>query len=385
MAIFGHGCTVLATFFNLGVWKQVRNGFSITLMMDFGLHSITVIEIGGVLIESFRYSEDTRPRSHNQNALGGAPIATSKTPKKDGTWKDFNTRLKTVSSDGRSRQSRPASFLDYKHSPQQSESRKKSTDTAAGRTGNLTQPKARNARLDRSITLRPPSPTVPQLPVPTPSTPYIDDARAAPRPLANPQRLLIVIDLNGTVLFRPTRTRPTYFITRPEVKRFFEYLFANHAVMVWSSARPENVELMCDKLFDSEQRKRLVAVWGRDTLGLSPAQYHAKVQVYKRLNQIWREPKLGQEQGVEWNQSNTLLIDDSLEKAKGEPYNAIQVPEFLGLVPKKRERENVLQQVVGFLEEARHWDNISSFVRERGFEADGRWNWPWPVDEDDLP
>ena len=134
--------------------------------------------------------------------------------------------------------------------------------------------------------------------------------------------------------------------------------------MVWSSAKPENVEEMCDKLFTAEQRQQLIAIWARDTLGLSEKQYNNKVQVYKRLEQIWKSTDLVGSGGTPWTQANTLLIDDSLEKGRGEPFNAFQVPEFKGVVGKRGQPEDaILKDVIEFLEEAKWWDNVSSYVR----------------------
>lgn len=43
--------------------------------------------------------------------------------------------------------------------------------------------------------------------------------------------------------------------------------------MVWSSAQQQNVNGMVDKAFGEENKKGLVAVWARDTLGLSSSDF----------------------------------------------------------------------------------------------------------------
>jgi hypothetical protein len=43
-------------------------------------------------------------------------------------------------------------------------------------------------------------------------------------------------------------------------------------VMVWSSARPHNVDKMVDRCF-GDRREELKAVWARDTLGLAEDDY----------------------------------------------------------------------------------------------------------------
>ena len=122
------------------------------------------------------------------------------------------------------------------------------------------------------------------LPAPTPSSTYLSNADAIPNRLSSPQRLLLVLDLNGTLLHR--RASQTY-TPRPCLLDFLEYAFANHSLLVWSSARPDNVKGVCLRLFSPDQRKMLLGEWGRDTLGLTSAQYKQRVQVYKRLDRIW--------------------------------------------------------------------------------------------------
>lgn len=44
---------------------------------------------------------------------------------------------------------------------------------------------------------------------------------------------------------------------------------------------------------------------------------------------------------------------------------------------KEGDGRNVLGQVVGYLEEARKWSDVSVFVRHRRFEIDAGWRWEW--------
>lgn len=138
---------------------------------------------------------------------------------------------------------------------------------------------------------------------------------------ANPAQLadvnftpkLLVLDLNGTVLYRPKGvTRGGH--PRPYIQCFFEYLFLPEPqsedveasesippsprprpweVFVWSSAKPHNVRTMVEKAFGerwikgvwdaeslegrndrlSQGEGRLLGVWARDKLGLSAVDY----------------------------------------------------------------------------------------------------------------
>ena len=65
---------------------------------------------------------------------------------------------------------------------------------------------------------------------------------------------------------------------------FRQYLFSPETnkwldVMIWSSAQPHSVNDMVDKCFGGEKEK-LVAVWARDTLGLSSDQYSTTIKFY---------------------------------------------------------------------------------------------------------
>lgn len=224
-------------------------------------------------------------------------------------------------------------------------------------------------------------------PQPTPTAAYLTRASFPPARLPAPQPLLVIIDLNGTLVHRPSRKNSSRFISRPNVQPFLDYLLATHHVMIWSSARPQNVDKMCAQLFapspQHPRRAALKAEWGRDTLDLSPAQYNEKVQVYKVLAKVWRAAAAEGwfPPGTEgsFGQHNTLLVDDSVLKASAEPYNLVRVEEFEGR--EEQMRTDVLREVVGYLEEARWMTDVSGWVRsgEGRFEVGGRWSgYEWP-------
>ena len=148
--------------------------------------------------------------------------------------------------------------------------------------------------------------------------------------------------------------------------------------MVWSSATRKNVQGMCDKLFEKDQKDRLVAIWARDTLRLPAEAYNQKVQVYKQLSWVWRDIDV-QTSSVspddEWDQDNTVLIDDSVEKAASEPHNLIKIDEFEGTDEEKE--MDVLGQVVEYLEKLRMEENVSAYIRETPFvyDADKQFDW----------
>ena len=255
--------------------------------------------------------------------------------------------------------------------------RRRSTCSPAA---NIRNAMSQSTRSSRSIDINELEITPPPTRKPSPSVTYLNNAHAIPNILHSPQRLLLVLDLNGTLLHR-SRASQNY-IPRPCLHEFLQYAFANHSLLVWSSAQPFNVKGICTRLFSQDQREMLLGEWGRDMLGLTSTQYKVRVQVYKRLDSIWDNENLqrlhpGSELGERWGQHNTLLIDDSLLKATAQPFNHVKVPEFVrGGSEKEGHGRNVLGQVVRYLEEARKWSDISGFVRRRPFAIDEDWRWP---------
>ena len=217
-----------------------------------------------------------------------------------------------------------------------------------------------------------------ELPAPEPTEPYLLQASLQPSRLPSPQPLLVVIDLNGTLLARKRASKN--YTPRPTMEKFLKYCMENHSVMIWSSARIVNVDCLCGQIFTADQRRQLLGVWGRESLDLTKIQYNEKVQVYKRLNRIWsdstiqsRHPRF--RQGGRWSQANTVLVDDTLLKAKKHPYNLVAVPEFSKGEGEEKVGKEVLGQVMAYLEEVKNWSDVSSFMNKSKFEVDNGWNW----------
>ena len=113
--------------------------------------------------------------------------------------------------------------------------------------------------------------------MPNPTPHYITQAVLDPIPLSEPRRILIIMDLNGTLLHRPNKRRPFHFVERPHAKQFLSYCLDTFYVAIWSSARPENVDKMVDKLLTKEQREKCLLIWARDQFGLSSEDYNTRV------------------------------------------------------------------------------------------------------------
>jgi hypothetical protein len=127
---------------------------------------------------------------------------------------------------------------------------------------------------------------------------------------------------------------------------------------------------MCKKLFTKPQMDSMVALWTRDDLGLSPTDYGRKIQVYKRLSKVWSHPQLRflhhDKRDIQWDQTNTVLLDDSPEKAASEPFNLIEIDTYDG---RPSADAWALLQVEDYLETLRMQANVSAYIREHPFKC----------------
>jgi hypothetical protein len=204
-------------------------------------------------------------------------------------------------------------------------------------------------------------------PIPHPA--YMGASLISPSVLNISRPLLVILDLNGTLLYR--KNKGSNFKPRPHLDEFLEYLFSNHVVMFWSSARPYNVISMCKQFFSPEQFQRVAAIWTRDNLRLSPAAYGANTQVYKQLSWVWSDANIQAKNPVPntyWDHSNTVLLDDSVEKSASEPYNLIRIDEFEARPDQLK--EDVLPQVALYLDILRSQRDASAYIRRSPFLHD---------------
>jgi hypothetical protein len=154
---------------------------------------------------------------------------------------------------------------------------------------------------------------------------------------------------------------------------------------------------MVAQLFTPEQHAKLVKIWSRDHLRLG-VHFNAKVQVYKQLPWLWEDAEVQAsfpsaadkpfqvEDGwkepppaAKWDQSNTVLLDDSVDKAASEPYNLVQVDEFTKET--KLDGDDVLSRVVAYLEDMKWEADVSAAMRVRPFVNGMGEAWDWSKGE----
>ncbi|KAG8833150.1 hypothetical protein FRC17_011270 [Serendipita sp. 399] len=98
-------------------------------------------------------------------------------------------------------------------------------------------------------------------------------------------------------------------------------LLAPLDAMVWSSVQPQNITSMIDAAFGWNQGI-LRACWTRCMLGLDRAGFHQKVQTTKNLERVWWSSE------NRYSAASTVLLDDSILKARLQPWNLLQITEY---------------------------------------------------------
>ncbi|KAF9152075.1 hypothetical protein BG015_005824 [Linnemannia schmuckeri] len=236
-----------------------------------------------------------------------------------------------------------------------------------------------------------------------PSTPiraitptYTPIALQDPVTVTKPRTLLVVLDLNGTLFYRAKNNKRNV-TPRPHLQAFLDFIFEHCKVMVWSSAQPHSVDAMLSCGF-GDRVPKLDRVWTRKDFRLSEHDYNKKVLTIKDLEFIWDAIKTEkastaakgaaavtdidgkkdlEEQPEVFDQTNTVLIDDSFDKVQLQPYNGVQLLDFdedLARVGTDCE----LLKVRRYLEKLIYQKNVSAYMRVHPFDSNA------PLHEDDV-
>ncbi|KAL9557976.1 hypothetical protein MBANPS3_001123 [Mucor bainieri] len=118
-----------------------------------------------------------------------------------------------------------------------------------------------------------------------PSDAYLQQSSKESVLVSQQPKQLLILDLNGTLISRvKCRARVgRAFYARPHYQAFLDFIFKHFEVMVWSSARQENVEKMCHVF-----TQPLKLVWSRSHLNLSQQQFRSNVDTVKDLEIVWK-------------------------------------------------------------------------------------------------
>lgn len=195
-----------------------------------------------------------------------------------------------------------------------------------------------------------------------PSKAYLDIVKKESMTLNEAhQGQLLILDLNGTLVSRNRKNKSMY--VRPFAQPFFDYIFANFTVMLWSSAQPHSVNYM-SRIFGS-RRSQLDLVWDRTSFQLNKRDFNRKVTTIKDLDKVWRH------YAGRFDATNTILLDDSPKKTVLQPYNAIHPTEFEHFSPTfKKQGESELLHVLEYLKKCQFQSNISNFIQCQPYTID---------------
>lgn len=207
----------------------------------------------------------------------------------------------------------------------------------------------------------------------TPS--YISKAHEEPKVLGGPRRLLVILDLNGALIYRQNNLKRTPRL-RPHLAQFLSFLFQNCQVMIWSSARSFNVQKMVQIGF-REYVERLDRIWSREDFRLSQSDYDKKVLTLKDLEYVWeaeekerKDAKMGdpKKSRFRYDQTNTVIIDDNPDKCQLQPHNCIVVPEY-NTARHKSGGDVELVKIRLYMETLIRQQNVSAYMRIHPFDS----------------
>nr|KJB40590.1 hypothetical protein B456_007G070300 [Gossypium raimondii] len=158
-------------------------------------------------------------------------------------------------------------------------------------------------------------------------------------PVSQLRKKLLVLDVNGLladIIYRsPKNYKADAYIAgraifkRPFCDDFLRFCFEKFEVGIWSSRNRRKLERVVDFLM-GDMKQKLLFCWDSSyctTTRFKTLGNRYKPLVFKELRKLWRksDPNLPWEKGY-YNESNTLLIDDS-------PYKALLNPLGTAIFP----------------------------------------------------
>ncbi|CAI8591948.1 unnamed protein product [Vicia faba] len=195
------------------------------------------------------------------------------------------------------------------------------------------------------------------------------------------KKKLLILDLNGILadivshrfpknIKRDAMIGKKALFKRPFCTSFLNFCFEKFDVAVWSSRMEQNVNSIVNHLMGN-MSQRLIFCWHISqctNTNIKTLDKIGKPVVFKDLRRVWNkyDPNLPWEKGY-YNESNTLLIDDSPYKGLlNPPYNSIYPPSFncRQLNDKSLAVGGLLRK---YLERLADAENVSKFVEQNPF------------------
>ncbi|CAI9263047.1 unnamed protein product [Lactuca saligna] len=195
-----------------------------------------------------------------------------------------------------------------------------------------------------------------------------------------PGKKLLIFDINGLladiVSPRPQDVQADYYIPkraifkRPYLDGFLRFCFERFNVGIWSSRTKQVLYPVVDFLL-GDLKKNLLFIWDNSfctNTGMKTLEDKYKPMVFKDLRKIWLKNGLGNSwmEGT-FNESNTLLLDDS-------PYKALLNPKNTAIFPLSYSYKDKNDDFLGpngdlrrYLEGLAESDDVKTYVEQHPF------------------
>lgn len=198
--------------------------------------------------------------------------------------------------------------------------------------------------------------------------------------LSSGVKKLLVLDVNGLLVdissYVPYHPDPDDIIhkkavfKRPYCDDFLSFCFERFNVGFWTSRTKKNMDPLLDFLLGSDKHKLLFS-WDQshctDT-GFYTVEKRHKPLLLKKLKKLWErdDPNLHWERGV-FNETNTLLLDDT-------PYKALSNPQYNAIFPYTYRFQDLKDNSLGpggdlrvYLEGLADAENVQEYVKQNPF------------------
>ncbi|KAI3713128.1 hypothetical protein L1987_71700 [Smallanthus sonchifolius] len=193
------------------------------------------------------------------------------------------------------------------------------------------------------------------------------------------KKMLLILDVNGLLVDviqpPPKDCKPDIKISkraifrRPFLDDFLGFCFERFDVAIWSSRTRKILDPVVDYLL-GDLKKKLVFVWDLSHCTNSSArslENRHKFIVFKKLRNIWEENgRIASINGY-YDESNTLLLDDS-------PYKALLNPKHTGIFPLSYRHKDINDNSLGpdgdlriYLEGVAASVNVKTYVEQHPF------------------
>lgn len=129
---------------------------------------------------------------------------------------------------------------------------------------------------------------------------------------------LLIFDINGTLCHRVSHKK---WVFRPGTKEFMVWASENYTLAIFTSMIQKNCLLALKPISGIG----FEFIWARDRCKLDPTKQ--EWETIKSLTDVWLFPDFNRA----WNQTNTIIVDDSAEKHKyNDPKNIILISSWDG-------------------------------------------------------